>query len=637
MVDDAQVSGTQEVFALRREGKLAEALEKARRLLESNPNDPWIMRSLAWCLYDEIKRLQKTGDSDLMQRAMDELGALALPEDDNLLKEKVEQILTTGPDRAACFRADELSKSGKHRAAVDVLRPLAYGREASRQIGEAYAWVLYRKLREIKDDDVRVATWCLAEFVNTWRSEWAPNSILFKCLLIQARRQAPNWAGIVPLIERMGLHRLCADDFKDDREEADYEPFQDQLLTMVYKCLKQHPDLQGERPDLGEWISSWMESFGDGEWPQYHLGRILFWINVDVDRARILLARTVQRNPEDFWRWQAFSDTLVETDAKLALSRAILCRCEDDSFKVPLYRRYAELLASVNENAAAKSSLDEAIRLRLLSGKDWQDPLPSWYADFTTDQPLDIHDFAKPFASAADELITSGIAEQFCVILRQLDKPGRFQCHCVGMGTRTLKFPNDADLPGAIRCFSAKFCDNPGGVCRVLWWKKRNPPRDVGEAIIAVVMHKNPDKRLVALSTPSHDFLPLHFAQWPEAAKLTAGVCLRLRILDLPDAKELILSWEKTEPIPVKNFLTPIAGLFEFAKNRSDFGFIQSNGARVFVPPPIAAKFKDGAQIEGWAVLSKDKHKKLSWKLVIGQSKGTPCPNPPRRHKRRYD
>lgn len=70
--------------------------------------------------------------------------------------------------------------------------------------------------------------------------------MLFKCLLIQAKIHAQNWAGLTAMVEKLALHRLKPADFVDDRSDADYEPFQDQLLTAIHKSLKKHPDLHGE-------------------------------------------------------------------------------------------------------------------------------------------------------------------------------------------------------------------------------------------------------------------------------------------------------------------------------------------------------------------------------------------------------
>ncbi|MEY4562768.1 MAG: hypothetical protein RLZZ618_2045 [Pseudomonadota bacterium] len=46
-----------EIFALRKQGRAAEALEMARTEYESHANDVWFLRAYAWVLYDQAKKL----------------------------------------------------------------------------------------------------------------------------------------------------------------------------------------------------------------------------------------------------------------------------------------------------------------------------------------------------------------------------------------------------------------------------------------------------------------------------------------------------------------------------------------------------------------------------------------------------
>ena len=46
-----------EIFALRKQGRSAEALEMARAEYSQNESDVWFLRAYAWALYDHAKRL----------------------------------------------------------------------------------------------------------------------------------------------------------------------------------------------------------------------------------------------------------------------------------------------------------------------------------------------------------------------------------------------------------------------------------------------------------------------------------------------------------------------------------------------------------------------------------------------------
>ena len=116
---------TQDINALRKSGKLEEALGHARRLQTGDPEDPWTVRTLFWCLHDEFKRLREAGDTEGLASVTKEVGELKLPEEetDDVMHQCAARILGTDP----VAKASQLSKDGKHHDAVALLRPLAQG------------------------------------------------------------------------------------------------------------------------------------------------------------------------------------------------------------------------------------------------------------------------------------------------------------------------------------------------------------------------------------------------------------------------------------------------------------------------------------------------------------------------------
>lgn len=613
MPEQNQQIRTQEVFALRKSGKLEVALKHGRRLYAEAPCDAWAIRALFWCLYDEVKRLQIGDDAEALAAAKMELAGLALPneENDSMMHECASRILGADP----CSNATELSKAGDHHAAVALLKPIARGKDTNAQIAEAYGWVLYRKLKTCTAEDPIAPVWCLNEFGRCWSSEWRPNAMLFKCLLIQAKIHAENWAGLVALVENLALHRLKPADFVDDRPDADYEPFQDQLLTAIHKCLKKHPDLHGERPTLLQLLAAWKDSFGEGKFGHYHLGRVLLWTGGDVDQARILLLKAVQGNPDEYWRWQAFAEALSGKEAKAAISRGICCACEDNSFKVPLYKAYADLLAHEGNLIAAKASLAEAMRLRRLAGNEWTAPIPLWFEQVPADTGLDIHAYAAPFAEEADDLLASDLPGRRCVLIRPLQKENRFLYYCVAVGTRNLKFRQDHIPPLGVEAIDAKFMDQPEGVCKVLTWQTADLPDGIVQREIAVVTHINADKQLAAVTRATQDFLPLYFDRWPGTSSLKPGTCLELRFLKDHEGKITLLSWTKVPTTPIPDRLIPVHGIFQLAPGKP-FGFVEMGGNRIFVAPNEAQALVDSCEVHGWAIRSQDKQGRLTWKLL---------------------
>jgi tetratricopeptide (TPR) repeat protein len=604
---------TQQINSLRKSGKLDEALGHARLLHAGDANDPWIVRTLFWCLHDEVKRVRSANDPAAIAAVIREVELLNLPNEDTdqPMHDCAARILGTDP----VAKATLLSKAGKHRESVDLLRPIARAEGARQHEIEAYGWVLFRKIRDCAEDEQRAAVWCLNEFLNCWSIDRNPNPMLFKNIFIQAKLHAESWTGVIALIEKLGLYRLKPEDFADETLDSDFAPFQDQLLGAVHKCLKKHPLMRENQSVIHKWLGAWKDSFGGDEWPQYHLGHILLWTGGDLSRAKALLLKTVQRNPKDYWRWEAFAEALQGDEAKAALSRGILCSCEDESYKVPLYKEYAELLAAEGELPAAKASLEEAMRLRRLTGNEWTAPIPLWLEQVSAVAGLDIHAYAASFVEEADDLLASDLPDCRCVLIRPLQKENRFLYYCVAVGTRNLKFPQDHLPPLEVEAIDAKFMDQPEGVCKVLTWQAAPLPDGIIEREIAVVTHINADKQFTAIATANQDFRRLFFDHWPGASSLTPGNCLELRSLTDNEGKVTLLSWTKVATTPIPDRLIPVHGIFQLAPGKP-FGFVEMADKRIFVAPNEAQALVDSCEVHGWAIRSQDKQGRLTWKLL---------------------
>ena len=601
---------SQEVFALRREGKHEEALKLARETYAKDSGNTWNVGALGWCLYDEVKRLQG-GAAGARAEAEKELSELKIPENERMLRECVDRVLGTG----LLGRANALSKVGNHHEAVKLLRPIAKAQGASQGEVEAYGWVLYRKLKDCKDHEYEAAKWCLEEFSQCWRAELKPNAMLFKNILIQAKNHVEKWSGLVPLVEHFALHVLKPSEFEDDDPNPDFASFQDQLLGAVHKCLKLHPAMRENRAGLLMWLESWEKDFGDDEWPQYHLGHLHAWIGGDPNLARELLLKTVQRNPSQWWRWRALSEVLTGDLRKSVLSRAITCSDQEPSFKVPLYVEYSELLAAEGELPAARASLDEAIRLRRLSGEEWKDALPQWHVGIGEEKEADIHTYAEAFTGLADEMLISDVPQRVGVRIAPTKREGCMLYLVRDLGVRNLRFPHVKMPAATCTVIEARFHDEPEGISEVLAWKESTLPDDWGDHISGVVDHLNEKKQFASIVLPEGGFLPLYFDRWPAAANLRPGEFLNIRWL--PDAaqKPLVLSWSSAPKVEVPDLLMAVEGCYRSVPDRG-FGFVEGRRDRIFAPPPVAETLNDGQTVSGWALRIRKKDGSLSWNLL---------------------
>jgi tetratricopeptide (TPR) repeat protein len=79
------MSDTKTVTALRKQGKLDEALALARTLIAAQPNDPWVIRAYGWSLHDCVKQAERSKNRPRALELMVEFNKLQIPDDDELL------------------------------------------------------------------------------------------------------------------------------------------------------------------------------------------------------------------------------------------------------------------------------------------------------------------------------------------------------------------------------------------------------------------------------------------------------------------------------------------------------------------------------------------------------------------------
>jgi len=85
---------SREVFALRKAGKLIDALNLGRELVREEPHDIWNVKALAWTLIDLIKSASRSNDINFLNQLVSELKALDLDKSDEILSKQAEYVLS---------------------------------------------------------------------------------------------------------------------------------------------------------------------------------------------------------------------------------------------------------------------------------------------------------------------------------------------------------------------------------------------------------------------------------------------------------------------------------------------------------------------------------------------------------------
>jgi tetratricopeptide (TPR) repeat protein len=136
------------VFALRKQGKLREAYESAKHLVASDPEDEWNIKAFGWCLIDLIKLAAKEGNQEKIRFFIEELNALRINPNDEILTKQVEFVNSLADqNKQLAIRARDLSRRGAHEKAADIYRTILGARGHDEEIHTSLAWELYRILK----------------------------------------------------------------------------------------------------------------------------------------------------------------------------------------------------------------------------------------------------------------------------------------------------------------------------------------------------------------------------------------------------------------------------------------------------------------------------------------------------------
>lgn len=134
------------VFALRSEGKLQEAYQLATSLLESNGDDDWNKRAMAWVLVDIIKK-EIANNSQNAISFFNQLTSLKIQ--DEILEKQIKYLhpkLT--PINREIEQASSLSKNGNYLNALNQFRQIFQNNTNLFQAHyDAYGWAIYRYLK----------------------------------------------------------------------------------------------------------------------------------------------------------------------------------------------------------------------------------------------------------------------------------------------------------------------------------------------------------------------------------------------------------------------------------------------------------------------------------------------------------
>ena len=145
---------SQNVFQLRKEGKLDEALVAGRACLAESPQDEWSQRALGWVLHSLAERAITSGDSEGARSYSAELDGLSSMERDEMLGPKMRALRDrVSPGGHLLVQAERAEEGGRLGEAVRLYKQVLRQDPSNDRIKVKCGWVIRKQIKPLVNDD----------------------------------------------------------------------------------------------------------------------------------------------------------------------------------------------------------------------------------------------------------------------------------------------------------------------------------------------------------------------------------------------------------------------------------------------------------------------------------------------------
>lgn len=154
---------TAPIYDLRKKGRINEAYQIALRLYQENSDDD-IKKAFSWVLIDLCKKFISEQNPNQAQIHFHQLSNIHFDFEDDFVETIQKQIKYLKPKIDIHYgqiqKAEELSKSGQEKQALDIIRSMIANNQLSELNHETYGWIIYRyiKIQESNLTSIEVRT-----------------------------------------------------------------------------------------------------------------------------------------------------------------------------------------------------------------------------------------------------------------------------------------------------------------------------------------------------------------------------------------------------------------------------------------------------------------------------------------------
>jgi tetratricopeptide (TPR) repeat protein len=623
------------VFALRKEGRLDEALQMGRELFHSPHIDIWGVRAFGWVLHDLVKKALKEGRRDQANELFKELDALSLGDGDEILIKQRdflrEQVSEKG---AALSQAVAASKAGNHAQATTLYRQAVREMPDSKEAQTGLAWELFRELNSlVKHEGADMARFraILGEYADLTLVE--KPSRIHSMMLSVAIRVADHFPTLPAFVRWWNVATLMPGDWLEQKGEGEsvFPSLAAKLVKALNKVIKTGDHLE-DLPWITEFTGMAVERLPDEPWFPYYYGKLLIKQGL-INEAREWVLPVIRRKTREFWAWDVLASTYGAGDEQLrmaCLAKALLCHAQDESFKINVMMEMAQAMVMNGDYAEAKHELERIVAIRAARG--WKTPesivslqRQPWYA--TSEVAADNREYYTELAPQAETLVFEGLPWLDGVVSGRIKsepgvKPGVFILFRKDNANQELRVN-----PKGFACLrtaplgstvSVRAITAEGRDLVVEVKLREGQSWDLLTERPGVVSHVNRDKGVAAITVGMDTVVLAYFDQLPEAAELLAGDCLMLRSQPMPEGRpSRLVCMRKVRELPEGNFVRQYQGEYRRDQNGM-FGFVGD----VYISAELGGDLNDVDMAAGIAVYETNKKTgRKGWRALTVQDR----------------
>jgi len=624
---------SRDVNALRKQGKIGEALVLARELMHEDGNNRWNIIEYGWALHAAIKDA-KDHDLERAKQILDELNRLSIPDDgsnDILISCRERHNLIADPVYPLLQKAKAVSKAGKVSEALQLYRETVNHFPESGDACEGLAWELWKQLKALPLDAASEQNLSILREYGGLHHVEKPSDIHSR-FLDEATKRVDKIQGYIQFIKWWDLENLRKEDYQK-QHSADGENIYPSLTEKVIRALNQAEKKHDDTSDF-KWISEFirknLERYPEQEWFQYYYGVAL--VNTgDLEEARKILFPIVRAKQSEFWVWHLIGKTFTDIDKQIScLCKALICRMKEDDAPMRWEVHYdlALLLKSNGNLPEAKKEINTAISLR--EKKKWSIPSQleriqkeDWFRETgASDKNEELH---KSLAIAADNLLLQDLPWLDAIVSGRLEaKEGKKELVFVGnlsgqsieeTAVNPSKYPevSGLSLGSPIRIKTDQF----GGKTIVVALERREGEEwDILPLIGGVISHINVGKSVSKVTTSKSNFCLLSHDKFPEAEQLSLGSFVDVKMRT--DTKRNIshaIFFQVIDELPEGcDYYIDYDGFIGIGDGNA-FGFVDD----AYVSPALikSLHLEDGDHIIGKAICEwNDKKMKSTWTVT---------------------